>query len=174
MRRHGSRSFAVLDCAACAAWHRRAPAEEHHPQHYCSHDADIALYLLNHKRGTVTDYEKRFGVSIFIESDVSIGSSHFAIDRGEPVENPVKIESLIQFAAIPVEDEDDEIVPEPIDEDDEEVAATSSQPQESARVMRTAKAVASASVAAAAAIATVSAMPRARRTTRRKAIRTGR
>ncbi|MDO1581886.1 Rne/Rng family ribonuclease [Rhizobium oryzicola] len=94
---------------------------------------EIALYLLNHKRGTVTDYEKRFGVSIFIESDVSIGSSHFAIDRGEPVENPVKIESLIQFAAIPVEDEDDDIVPEPMDEDDEEVAATSSQPQESAR-----------------------------------------
>jgi ribonuclease E len=82
---------------------------------------DIALYLLNQKRGTVADYERRFGVSIFIESDVGIGSSHFAIDRGEPVESPVKIESLMQFAAIPVEDEDDDIVIEE-DEEEEEIA----------------------------------------------------
>ncbi|SFB61215.1 ribonuclease E [Rhizobium sp. NFR07] len=83
---------------------------------------DIALYLLNHKRQTVMDYENRFGVSIFIESDVSIGSSHFAIDRGEAVENPVKIESLMQFAAIPVEDEDDDVIVEIDEEEDEELA----------------------------------------------------
>ena len=85
---------------------------------------DIALYLLNYKRGSVVDYENRFGVSIFIESDVSIGSSHFAIDRGEPVENPVKIESLMQFAAIPVEDDDDDVVVEEDEEDDEEFSAS--------------------------------------------------
>ncbi|MBO0141332.1 ribonuclease E/G [Agrobacterium sp. Ap1] len=79
---------------------------------------DIALFLLNHKRGTVVDYENRFGVSIFIESDVSIGSTHFAIDRGEAVENPVKIESLMQFAAIPVEEDDDVVVE--MEEDEEE------------------------------------------------------
>ena len=88
---------------------------------------EIALYLLNHKRSSIVDYENRFGVSIFIESDVSIGSSHFAIDRGEPVENPVKIESLMQFAAIPVEEDDDDIVIE-ADEEEEEEAAASSQP----------------------------------------------
>jgi ribonuclease E len=80
---------------------------------------DIALFLLNHKRGSVVDYENRFGVSIFIESDVTIGSNHFAIDRGEAVENPVKIESLMQFAAIPVEDEDDDIIIE-VDEEEED------------------------------------------------------
>jgi len=81
---------------------------------------EIALYLLNHKRGSVVDYENRFGVSIFIESDHGIGSSHFAIDRGEPVENPIKIESLMQFAALPVdEDEDDDFIVE--EEDEEEV-----------------------------------------------------
>ncbi len=79
---------------------------------------DIALFLLNHKRGTVVDYENRFGVSIFIESDVSIGSTHFAIDRGEAVENPVKIESLMQFAAIPVEEDDDVVIE--MEEDEEE------------------------------------------------------
>ncbi len=84
---------------------------------------DIALYLLNHKRQTVMDYENRFGVSIFIESDTSIGSSHFAIDRGEPVENPVKIESLMQFASLPVEEEDDDIVIEIDEEEEEEIIA---------------------------------------------------
>ncbi|MCQ1854100.1 Rne/Rng family ribonuclease [Neorhizobium galegae] len=86
---------------------------------------DIALYLLNHKRASIIDYENRFGVSILIESDVSIGSSHFAIDRGEPVENPVKIESLMQFAAIPVEEDDDDIIVEADEEDEEEIVASS-------------------------------------------------
>lgn len=86
---------------------------------------EIALYLLNHKRASIVDYENRFGVSIFIESDVSIGSSHFAIDRGEPVENPVKIESLMQFAAIPVEEDDDDIIVEADEEEEEEIVASS-------------------------------------------------
>ncbi|CAN7271397.1 Rne/Rng family ribonuclease [Neorhizobium tomejilense] len=89
---------------------------------------EIALYLLNHKRTSIVDYENRFGVSIFIESDVSIGSSHFAIDRGEPVENPVKIESLMQFAAIPVEEDDDDIVIEADEDEEEETVAAAAQP----------------------------------------------
>ncbi|MBP2561007.1 ribonuclease E [Neorhizobium galegae] len=89
---------------------------------------EIALYLLNHKRSSIVDYENRFGVSIFIESDVSIGSSHFAIDRGEPVENPVKIESLMQFAAIPVEEDDDDIIIEADEEEEEETVAAAAQP----------------------------------------------
>ncbi len=84
---------------------------------------EIALYLLNHKRNSVVDYENRFGVSIFIESDHGIGSSHFAIDRGEPVENPIKIESLMQFAALPVdEDEDDDIIIEEEDQDEDDIS----------------------------------------------------
>lgn len=83
---------------------------------------DIALYLLNHKRQTILDYEARFGVAIIIDADGSVGSQHFAIDRGEPVENPVKIESLFNFAAIP-DDEDDDIVVEVDEEEDEELEA---------------------------------------------------
>ncbi|MCB5201743.1 Rne/Rng family ribonuclease [Neorhizobium sp. T786] len=94
---------------------------------------DIALYLLNQKRHTVVDYENRFGVSIFIESDDGIGSSHFAIDRGEPVENPIKIESLMQFAALPIEDEDDDIIIEEDELDEEDVVeAKPSQPANAA------------------------------------------
>ena len=79
---------------------------------------ETALYLLNHKRSTIVDYENRFGVSILIETDDGIGSQHFAIDKGEPVENPVKIESLLQ--SITIVEEEDEYVPEEIDEEEDE------------------------------------------------------
>ncbi len=82
---------------------------------------DIALYLLNHKRGTIIDYEERFGVQIIIEADAHVGAQHFAIDRGEAVENPVKIDQIIQFEPEP--DEDDDIVIEDEIEDDEDVVA---------------------------------------------------
>ncbi|ARM11904.1 MULTISPECIES: Rne/Rng family ribonuclease [Rhizobium] len=81
---------------------------------------DIALYLLNHKRQTIVDYESRFGVAIVIDADSSVGAQHFAIDRGEAVENPVKIETLFNFAAIP-EDEDDDIIIEADEDEDEEL-----------------------------------------------------
>jgi ribonuclease E len=80
---------------------------------------DIALYLLNHKRGTIVDYEERFGVQIIIEADAHVGAQHFAIDRGEAVENPVKIDQIIHFE--PEYDEDDDIVIEEDIEDEEEV-----------------------------------------------------
>ncbi|PYE45878.1 RNAse E [Rhizobium sp. PP-F2F-G20b] len=81
---------------------------------------EIALYLLNYKRSTITDFEARFGVAIVVEADAHVGALHFAIDRGEAVENPVKIEQILQFEA-PVEDEDDDIVIEDEIEDDEEL-----------------------------------------------------
>ncbi|OAP40410.1 ribonuclease [Sinorhizobium glycinis] len=84
---------------------------------------EIALYLLNQKRGTITDYERRFGVSIIIEADAHVGAQHFAIDRGEPVENPVKIEQILQFAPEP-EDDEDVVIEEDLDEEEaEEITA---------------------------------------------------
>ncbi|MGO4564923.1 ribonuclease E/G [Rhizobium sp. 2YAF20] len=80
---------------------------------------ETALYLLNHKRNTVVDYESRFGVSIVIGADNTVGAQHFAIDRGEPVENPVKIETLFNFAAVPEDDDDDVIIEMDEDEDEE-------------------------------------------------------
>jgi len=81
---------------------------------------DIALYLLNHKRGTIIDYEGRFGVAIIIEADAHVGAQHFAIDRGEPVENPVKIEQILHFEPEP--EDDDIVIEEEIDEEEEEAA----------------------------------------------------
>ncbi len=82
---------------------------------------EIALYLLNHKRSTITDYEQRFGVSIIVEADAHVGAQHFAIDRGEPVENPVKIEQLLHFEPEPEEDEIE--LEEDLDEEEAEEAA---------------------------------------------------
>lgn len=94
---------------------------------------EIALYLLNHKRGSVVDYENRFGVSIFIESDSGVGATHFAIDRGEPVANPVKIESLVQFAALPIEEDEDDIIIEAEEEDEDEDAVAVAPSTQAAR-----------------------------------------
>ncbi|MCJ8508347.1 ribonuclease E/G [Rhizobium lemnae] len=94
---------------------------------------EIALYLLNHKRSNVVDYENRFGVSIFIEADGGVGSSHFVIDRGEPVANPVKIESLVQFASLPIEEEEDDIIVEIDDEDEDETAVVATSPPQASR-----------------------------------------
>jgi ribonuclease E len=92
---------------------------------------DIALYLLNHKRQTIVDYESRFGVSIVVDADGAVGAQHFAIDRGEPVENPVKIESLFNFAAVP-EEEDEDIVIEADEDEDEELVEKAAAPEPTA------------------------------------------
>ena len=77
----------------------------------------IALYLLNQKRGTIGDYETRFGLHIVIDADEHVGAQHFAIDRGEPVESPVKIEQFVQFAPAPEEDHETVVADELADDE---------------------------------------------------------
>ncbi|MBB4228486.1 ribonuclease E/G [Rhizobium mongolense] len=89
---------------------------------------EIALYLLNHKRQSIVDYETRFGVAIVVDADSAVGSQHFAIDRGEPVENPVKIETLFNFAAIP-DDDDEDIVLETEEEEEDELEEKPAAPE---------------------------------------------
>ncbi|WP_313061785.1 Rne/Rng family ribonuclease, partial [Agrobacterium cavarae] len=91
---------------------------------------ETALYLLNHKRGTIVDYEERFGVSIIIAADASVGAQHFAIDRGEAVENPVKIENLLQALPTFEEDEDDIVIEAEEEEEDEEEVVAKAQSSE--------------------------------------------
>jgi len=93
---------------------------------------ETALYLLNHKRGTIVDYERRFGVSIVVEADNAVGSQHFSIERGEPVENPVRIETLIHFEPEP-EDDDDIVIEADEDEEDEIVSEREESAEKAAR-----------------------------------------
>ncbi|MEL7230034.1 MAG: Rne/Rng family ribonuclease, partial [Pseudomonadota bacterium] len=45
---------------------------------------DTALYLLNNKKESLTDLEERFGVSISIATDDSLGTTPCVIEKGEP------------------------------------------------------------------------------------------
>src|SRR5688500_7461595 len=44
---------------------------------------DVALYILNSKRGTFNGLEGKYNLSITIVADDHVGPSHFAIERGE-------------------------------------------------------------------------------------------
>jgi ribonuclease E len=91
---------------------------------------DVALYILNTKRGTLATIEAKYGLSVTIVADDHVGPSHYAIERGEPrvlergelpgthvrVDTTTIVETEEDAADALIED----------DEDEEEVATTSS------------------------------------------------
>jgi ribonuclease E len=70
-----------------------------------------ALYVLNHKRRNLTELEERFGLTISMEADETLGNQLYAITRGAPVERPVVTTITELPVPAPVEEED-EIVEE--------------------------------------------------------------
>jgi ribonuclease E len=88
-----------------------------------------ALYILNHKRGTLTELEARFGLTITIEPDDSLSGQHHAIARGAIVEKPVV--TSIAPAGQPIEPEPEDDIVEETDED-EVTADAEPRPQASA------------------------------------------
>ncbi len=77
---------------------------------------DVALYVLNHKRGHLRDLENAFKVSLAVSADPTVaGQQSFIIDRGEQVHTLEAAKALLvaQAAAFPpqIEEayEDDEI-----------------------------------------------------------------
>jgi len=83
---------------------------------------DVALYILNTKRGTLNNLEAKYGLSITIVADDHVGPSHFAIERGETrvldrsetagthvrVDTTTIIDAEAEAADALIEDEDDE------------------------------------------------------------------
>jgi len=83
---------------------------------------DVALYILNTKRGTLNNLEAKYGLSITIVADDHVGPSHFAIERGEArvldrsepagthvrVDTTTIIDAEAEAADLAVEDEEDE------------------------------------------------------------------
>jgi ribonuclease E len=75
---------------------------------------DVALYVLNHKRGHLRDLENAFKVTLAVVADASVsGQQSFVIDRGEQVHTLEAAKALLaaQAAAAPppiVEAYDDE------------------------------------------------------------------
>ncbi len=82
--------------------------------------ASTALYVLNHKRSTLHELEARFGLTITIEVDETVGAQHYSILRGAVAEKPVGFQEQQFLAPPPVEEEEDDIV---IEEETEEVEA---------------------------------------------------
>ncbi|MEW6767583.1 MAG: Rne/Rng family ribonuclease [Pseudomonadota bacterium] len=70
---------------------------------------DVALYVLNHKRGHLRDLENNFKVTLAVVADPTIsGQQSFAIERGEMVHTPEEAKAILaaQLAARPPEPED--------------------------------------------------------------------
>ena len=99
---------------------------------------DIALYLLNQKRGHLRALEERFQIAIMINADATIGGQvSYIIEKGEQVHTPEQAKAI---AAQPVstapvvhdDDEDEDIVEEEeeIEEEQEEDAAADEPMQE--------------------------------------------
>ncbi len=52
---------------------------------------NTALYVLNNKRATLSELEERFGLTISVEADQTLGSQHFQIVKGAPSERPARV-----------------------------------------------------------------------------------
>ncbi len=70
---------------------------------------DVALYVLNHKRGHLRDLESSFKVSLSVIADPTVsGQQSFVIDRGEQVHTLEAAKALLaaQVAAFPSQSEE--------------------------------------------------------------------
>jgi ribonuclease E len=79
---------------------------------------DVALYVLNHKRGHLRDLESSFKVTLAVIADPTVsGQQSFVIDRGEQVHTLEAAKALLaaQVAAFPPQTEEAFDEDEPID-----------------------------------------------------------
>jgi len=81
-----------------------------------------AIYILNHKRSTLIDLERRFGLTITIEADESVRSQHYLIVKGAIAERPEGFVPVMPTIAYEEEPEDD-IIDVEVEEEAEEEAA---------------------------------------------------
>ena len=89
--------------------------------------ASTALYVLNHKRGTLSELEARFGLTITIEMDDTVGAQHYVIQRGAIAEKPAGLpDPHALLPPIEIEDEDDAV----IEADADEAPSEQRQPQQ--------------------------------------------
>ena len=89
---------------------------------------DIALYLLNNKRGHLRDLEQRFQIAIMVNADATIGGQvSYLIEKGEQVHSPEQAKAILaqSMSAAPAvqEEEEEELEPEEEPEDEHEDAA---------------------------------------------------
>lgn len=96
---------------------------------------DVALYILNTKRGTLQALEIKYNLSITLVADDHVGPSHFQIERGEARvhdhrEQPAGTHVRVDNVAIDEADAADEAIEDEDDEIEESTEARSSSPGE--------------------------------------------
>jgi len=74
---------------------------------------ETALYVLNHKRQMLVDFESRFGVGISLEADHTLGNQPLIIDKGEAV---AALPPVVEALPAMVEIEEEELVQEAMEE----------------------------------------------------------
>jgi len=89
--------------------------------------AEVALYVLNHKRAHLRALEERFRITITVSADPSVnGQQSFIIDRGEQVHTPEAAKAIAALQPEPIapaEEEDDAVADEEHSEDEIESEA---------------------------------------------------
>ncbi|RWB51615.1 Rne/Rng family ribonuclease [Mesorhizobium sp.] len=88
--------------------------------------AATALYVLNHKRANLVELEARFGLTITLEADETLGAQHYAIFRGAVAEKP---EGFVEVRSLPTYVEPEEPEDEVVVEEEEEVSVQAEQPR---------------------------------------------
>lgn len=72
--------------------------------------AEVALYILNHKRAHLAELEARFGVQVTVDADSSVSMQGFNIEKGERAEarqKPIERAPLVSVDSIELEEEDE-------------------------------------------------------------------
>jgi ribonuclease E len=94
--------------------------------------AENAIYVLNHKRAHLHELEERFGVAIVVAADNTLaGYTPFAIDRGEPVPNPIPMPRAPVAVVEAIEEEEEPVIE--AEEVEEEAVAEAAAPASEAR-----------------------------------------
>jgi ribonuclease E len=82
--------------------------------------SEVALYVLNHKRAHLREFESRFQITITVNADASMGAAQpFLIEKGEQVHSPEAAKAIAAQAPVApaVEYADDDIADE-VDEEE--------------------------------------------------------
>jgi ribonuclease E len=83
---------------------------------------DVALYLLNSKRGTLSDLEAKHDLSVTIVADDHVGPTHYAIERGEPRVSEYRADKPAGAVRVDTADMEPASVTDDVEETEEEEA----------------------------------------------------
>jgi ribonuclease E len=85
---------------------------------------DVALYILNSKRGTLSTLELKHSLSINLVADDHVGTQHYVIERGEPRINTGDLPPPQHIRVDTAAFDEADVADEAIEDEEEEVVST--------------------------------------------------